>query len=73
MPTIVRIVKSRRIHLARNVVSLGGDITNAHGIFMGKLLEKCSLGRLTGRWEDEITMDFRQVGGSGCPKGGLCY
>ena len=62
LPNIVRVVKSRRMRSAGHVVRLG-EGRGVHRILVGKLGRKSPLGRPRRRWEDNIKMDLREVGG----------
>ena len=60
-PNIVRVLKSRRMRWAGHVVQM----TEGRGVYrvlVGKPEGKRSLGRLRHRWEDNIKMDFQEVG-----------
>ena len=66
---IARVVKSRRMkwagmrwsgHVAHIVEERG-----VHRVLVGKLEGKRPLGRPRRRWEDNIEMDLREVGGGG--------
>jgi hypothetical protein len=57
LPSIVRVVKSRRIKWARLVARMGED-RGVHRVLVGKPEGKSSLGRPRRRWEDDIKMDF---------------
>jgi hypothetical protein len=63
-PNIVRVIKSRRMrwagHIARMVEGRG-----VYRVLVGKPEGRRPLGRLRLRWEDNIRMDFREVG-CGC-------
>ena len=61
LPSIVRVVKSRRMRWARHVVRMGED-RGVHMMLVGKLEEKRPLGRPRRRWEDNIKMDLQEVG-----------
>jgi hypothetical protein len=39
-----------------------GEMRHAYGILIGKLEGKRPLGRPICRWEDDIKMDFREIG-----------
>jgi hypothetical protein len=60
-PSIIRIIKSRRMrwmgHVARK-----GEKRNAYRLLVGKPEGKRSLGRLRRRWVDNIRMDLGEVG-----------
>jgi len=64
LPNIVRVVKSRRMrwagHVARMVQERG-----VHKVLVGKPEGKRQLGNPRRRWEDNIKMDLREVGGGG--------
>jgi len=63
LTNIVRVVKSR-MRWAWHVARMGkGRVV--HRILVGKPEGKRPLGRPRRRWEDNIKMDFRGVGGSG--------
>ena len=64
LPNIVRVVKSRRIRWAGHVARMG-EGRGVHRVLMGKPEEKRPLGRPRRRWEDNIKMDLREVGGGG--------
>jgi len=64
LPNIVRVVKSRRMRWAGHVVRMGeGRVV--HRVLAGKPDGKRPLGRPRRRWEDNIKMYLREVGGSG--------
>jgi len=64
LPNIVRVVKSRRMGWAGHVARMGeGRVV--HRVLVGKPKGKRPLGRPRRRWEDNITMDLREVGGDG--------
>ena len=64
LPNIVRVVKSRRMRWAGHVTRMGeGRVW--HRVLMGKPEGKRPLGRPRRRWEDNIKMDLREVGGGG--------
>jgi hypothetical protein len=60
-PSIIRIIKSRRMRLARHVAGMG-EKTNAHRILMEKPEGKRPLGRPRHRWADNIRIDLREKG-----------
>jgi hypothetical protein len=64
LPSIVRVVKSRRIRWAGHVARMGED-RGVHRVLVGKPEGKRPLRRPRRRWEDNIKMDFQEVGG-GC-------
>jgi hypothetical protein len=59
LPNIVGVVKSRR---AGHVVRMGEE-RGVHSVLVGKPEGKRPLGRPRRRWEDNIKMDFQEVGG----------
>ena len=64
LPNIVRVVKSRRMRLVGHLARMGeGRVV--HRVLVGKSEGKIPLGRPRRRWEDNIKMDFQEVGG-GC-------
>ena len=58
---IVRVIKSRRTRLAGHVARMeeGRGVNN---VLVGKPERKRPLGRPRRRWEDNIKMDFQEVG-----------
>jgi hypothetical protein len=64
LPNIVRVVKSRRMRWARHVARMGEE-KGVHRVLVGKPEEKRPLGRPRRRWEDNIKMDFQEVGQGG--------
>jgi hypothetical protein len=62
LPNIVRVVKSRRMRWAGQVACMGED-SGVHRVLVGKPERKRPLGRPRCRWEDNIKMDFQEVGG----------
>jgi hypothetical protein len=63
-PSIIRIIKSRRMTWAVNVARVGENM-NAYRILVGKPEGKGPLGRPRRRWEDNIGMDLREIGWGG--------
>jgi len=64
LPNIERVVKSRRMRWAEHVARMGeGRVV--HTVLMGKPEEKRPLGRPRRKWEDNIKMNLREVGGGG--------
>ena len=59
---IVRVVKSKRIRWAGHVARMGED-RGVHRVLVRKPEGKRPLGRPRRRWEDNIKMDFQEVGG----------
>jgi len=64
LPSIVRVVKSRRMRGA-GYVARTGEGRGVHRVLAGKAEGKRPLGRPRRRWEDNIKMDLREVGGGG--------
>jgi hypothetical protein len=60
-PSIIRVIKSRRMKWAGHVARMG-DVRNAYNILVGKHEGRRSLGRPGRRWEDNIRMDLIEVG-----------
>ena len=60
-PNIVRVIKSRRMRWAGNVVGMGEE-RGAYRVLVGKLEGKRPLGRLRHRLVDNIKMDLQEVG-----------
>ena len=62
--SIVRVVKSRRMRWAWHVAGMG-EGRGVHRVLVGKPEGKRPLGSPRRRWEDNIKMDLREVGGGG--------
>jgi hypothetical protein len=60
-PSIIRIIKSRRIRWAGHVAQMG-EKRNAYRLLVGKPEGKRPLGRPRRRWVDNIKMDSGEVG-----------
>jgi hypothetical protein len=60
---IVRVVKSRRMRWAGHVARMGED-RGVHRVLVRKPEGKRPFGRPRRRWDDNIKMDFQEVGGS---------
>jgi hypothetical protein len=60
-PSIIRIIKSRRMRWAEHVARMG-EKRNAYRILVGKPEGKRLLGRPRRRWVDNIKMDLREIG-----------
>ena len=58
------VVKSTRIRWAGHVARMG-DGRGVYRVLVGKPEGKRTLGRPRYRWEDNIKMDLREVGGGG--------
>ena len=64
LPSIVQVVKSRRMRWAGHVARMG-EGRGVHRVLGGKPKGKRLLGRPRHRWEDNIKMDLQEVGGGG--------
>ena len=62
LPNIVRVVKSRRMRWAGHVTRMG-EGRGMHRVLVGKPEGKRPLGRPRRKWEDNIKMDLREMGG----------
>jgi hypothetical protein len=62
-PSIIRIIKSRRVRWAGHVARTG-ETRNAYRLLVGKLRGKRPLGRPGLKWVDNIKMDLGVVGWS---------
>jgi hypothetical protein len=60
-PSIIRIIKSRRIRLAGHEARMG-EKRIAYGLLVGKPEGKRPLGRPRRRWVDNIRIDLGEVG-----------
>jgi hypothetical protein len=60
-PSIIRIIKLRRMRLAGHVARMVEN-NNAYRLFVGKPEGKRPLGRPRRMWVDNIRMDLREVG-----------
>jgi hypothetical protein len=60
-PSIIRIIKSRRMRCAGHVARMG-EKRGAYRLLVGKPEGKRPLGRPTRRWVDNIRMDLGEVG-----------
>src|SRR5215469_13420277 len=63
-PSIVQVVKSRRMRWAGHVARMGEE-RGVHRVLVGKPEGKRPLWRPRRRWEDNIEMDLEEVGGVG--------
>jgi hypothetical protein len=59
-PSIIRIIKSRRMRWVGNIARMG-EKSNAYRLLVGKPEEKRPLGRPGRRWVDNIRMDLGEV------------
>ena len=64
LPSIVRVIKSRRMRWAGNMARME-EGRGVHKVLVGKPEGKRPLGRPRRRWEDNIKMDLDEVG-RGC-------
>jgi hypothetical protein len=60
-PSIIRIIKARRMRWAEHVARMG-ERRNAYRILVGKPEGKMTLGRPKCRWVDNIKMDLLEIG-----------
>jgi hypothetical protein len=60
-PSIVRVIKSRRMRWARHVACMG-ERRDVYRVLVGRPEGKRPLGRPRRRWEDNIKMDRREIG-----------
>ena len=63
-PHIVRVIKSRIMRWTGHVARMGKRRV-LYRVFLGKVEGKRQLGRSSCRWEDNIKMDYQQVGCEG--------
>jgi hypothetical protein len=63
-PSIIRIIKSKRMRWVGHVAQLG-EKRNAYRLLVGKPEGKKLLGRPRHRWVDNIRMDLGEVGWGG--------
>jgi hypothetical protein len=63
-PSIIRIIKSRRMRWAGHVARIGAK-RNAYTILVGELEGKRPLGGARRRWVDNIKIDLREIGWDG--------
>jgi hypothetical protein len=60
-PSIVRVIKARRVRWAGHVASMG-EARGAYNILVGKPEGRRPPGRPRRRWEDNIKMDLGETG-----------
>ena len=60
-PSILRVIKSRRLRWAEHVARMGEE-RGAYRVLVGKPEGKRPLGRPRRRWVDNIRMDVQEVG-----------
>jgi hypothetical protein len=59
-PSIVRVIKARRMIWAGHVARMG-EVRGAYNILVGRPERKRPRGRPRRRWEDNIKMDLREI------------
>jgi hypothetical protein len=60
-PSVVRVIKARRIRWAGHVARMG-EVRSAYNILVGRPEGRRPLGRPRRRWEDNIKIDLREIG-----------
>jgi hypothetical protein len=60
-PSIIRMIKSRRMRCAGHVVRMG-EKWNAYRILVGRPKGKRPSGRHRRKWENNININFREIG-----------
>jgi hypothetical protein len=60
-PSIIRVIKARRMRLAGHVARIG-EVRGAYNILVGRPEGRRQLGRPRRRWEDNIKMYLREIG-----------
>jgi hypothetical protein len=60
-PSIVRVIKARRMRWAGHVAGMG-EVRGAHKILVWRPEGRRPLGRPRRRWEDNIKMDLGEIG-----------
>jgi hypothetical protein len=60
-PSIVRVIKARRMRWAGHVVRMG-EVRGAYNILVGRPEGRRALGRPRRRWEDNIKMNLKERG-----------
>jgi hypothetical protein len=60
-PSIVRVIKVRRMRWAGHVARIG-EVRGLYNILVGRPEGRRPLGRHRRRWEDNIKMDLREIG-----------
>jgi hypothetical protein len=60
-PSIVRVIKARRMRWAWHVARMG-EVRGTYNILVGRPEGRGPLGRPRHRWEDNIKMDLRVIG-----------
>jgi hypothetical protein len=64
LPSIIRMIKSRRMRWAGDVARMG-ETRNVYRILVGKPEGKRPLGRSRRRWVDNIKIDLKEIGCDG--------
>jgi hypothetical protein len=59
-PSIIRVIKARRMRWAGNVARKG-EVRGAYNILVGRPAGRRPLGRPRRRWEDNIKIDLREI------------
>jgi len=60
-PIVIRVIKLRRMGWVGHVAHME-EVRNAYSILVGEPEGKRPLGRPRHRWEDNIRMDFKEIG-----------
>jgi hypothetical protein len=60
-PSIIRVIKARRIRWAGHVARMG-EVRCAYNILVGRPEGRRPLGRPKRRWEDNIKIDLQEIG-----------
>jgi hypothetical protein len=60
-PSIIRVIRARRMRWAGHVVHLG-EVRGAYNILVGRPEGRRPLGRPRRGWQDNIKMDLRETG-----------
>jgi hypothetical protein len=60
-PSIIRVVKARRMRWAGHVARMG-EVRGAYNILIRRPEGRRPLGKPRRRWEDKIKMDLREIG-----------
>jgi hypothetical protein len=64
LPSIIRMIKSRKMEWAGHVARMGAK-RNAYKILVGKPEEKKPVGNPRHSWVDNVKMDLREIGWDG--------
>jgi hypothetical protein len=60
-PSIIRVIKARRMRWAGHVVRMG-EVRGVYNILVGRSEGRRPLGRPRHKWEDSIKMHLREIG-----------